>query len=261
MAGANRALGARAFRGDRAMSLLQVEGLSKRFGGVVAVDDCSLSVAGGGITGLIGPNGSGKTTIFNLVTGFIARDRGSIRFKERAIDHLGPDRIYELGIGRTFQLPRIFPRLTTLENMLVPVRRKGLHALLSRAAWSQEKTRAMDMLEFLEIAGVAGKLGGALSYGQRKLLELGAVLMAEPELVLLDEPAGGVNPALLERIADRIRKLNNRGITFLIVEHNMGFVMNLCTEVVVLDHGRRIASGEPRLVREDPAVLDAYLGA
>lgn len=238
-----------------------MSGVSKAFGGVVAVDDCSLSVAQGSITGLIGPNGSGKTTLFNLVTGFIPKDTGAVRFKAKSIDRLGPDRIYALGIGRTFQLARIFPRLTALENMLVPVRRKGLRALLSGPAWGHEKARAMEMLEFLEIAHVSDKLGGALSYGQRKLLELGAVMMAEPELVLLDEPAGGVNPALLERISEHIRGLNARGITFLIVEHNMGFVMNLCSEVVVLHRGRPIASGKPEAVRRDPAVLDAYLGA
>jgi neutral amino acid transport system ATP-binding protein len=243
------------------VSLLTIEGLSKRFGGVVAVEDCTIAVEAGGITGMIGPNGSGKTTIFNLVTGFIPKDRGRVSFKSKAIDGLGPDRIYELGIGRTFQLARIFPRLTALENMLVPVRRRGLRALFSRAAWSQERERAMEMLDFLEIAHVAGTLGGSLSYGQRKLLELGAVMMAEPELVLLDEPAGGINPALLERIGDRIRTLNARGITFLLVEHNINFVMNLCSEVVVMHHGHAIASGKPSAVREDPAVLDAYLGA
>ncbi len=235
--------------------------LSKRFGGVVAVDDCSLSVAEGGITGLIGPNGSGKTTIFNLITGFIAKDQGRITFKSQLIDGLGPDRVYARGIGRTFQLARIFPRLTALENLLVPVRRSGLRALFSRSDWGHEKSRAMEMLGFLEISHVAGQLGGSLSYGQRKLLELGAVMMADPELVLLDEPAGGVNPALLERIADRIRTLNARGTTFLIVEHNMSFVMNLCSEVIVLHRGRQIASGNPEAVRNDPAVLDAYLGA
>jgi neutral amino acid transport system ATP-binding protein len=243
------------------MSLLEISNLSKRFGGVVALDDCSLSVAQGSITGLIGPNGSGKTTVFNLVTGFIPSDRGDVRFKSESIARLGPDRIYALGVGRTFQLARIFPRLTTLENMLVPVRRRGLRALLSHGQWGHEKERAMAMLEFMEIDHVAGTLGGALSYGQRKLLELAAVMMARPELVLLDEPAGGVNPVLLERIAEHIRELNRQGVTFLIVEHNMGFVMNLCHEVVVLHQGRPIATGKPKAVRENPAVLDAYLGA
>jgi len=243
------------------VSLLEVDHLSKRFGGVIAVDDCSLAVPAGSITGLIGPNGSGKTTIFNLITGFIAKDEGRVSFKAKPIDGLGPDRVYERGIGRTFQLARIFPRLTALENLLVPVRRSGLRALFSRASWSGEKSRAMEMLEFLEISHVAGALGGSLSYGQRKLLELGAVMMAEPELVLLDEPAGGVNPALLERIADRLRRLNERGTTFLVVEHNMSFVMNLCSEVIVLQRGRQIAAGKPDAVRSDPAVLDAYLGA
>jgi neutral amino acid transport system ATP-binding protein len=243
------------------MSLLEVDNLSKRFGGVVAVDSCSLSVAEGSITGLIGPNGSGKTTVFNLVTGFLPRDSGDIRFKSGSIAGLGPDRIYGLGIGRTFQLARIFPRLTALENMLVPVRRAGLRALMSRGQWGHEKERAMEMLEFMEISQVAGAVGGALSYGQRKLLELAAVMMARPELVLLDEPAGGVNPALLERIAEHIRRLNGQGVTFLLVEHNMSFVMNLCHEVVVMEQGRVIARGTPREVRENPAVLDAYLGA
>jgi ABC-type branched-subunit amino acid transport system ATPase component len=243
------------------VSLLEVENLTKRFGGVTAVDGCSLSVEAGSITGLIGPNGSGKTTLFNLVTGFIPRDAGDVRFKSQPIAGLGPDRIYGLGIGRTFQLARIFPRLTTLENMLVPIRRVGVRGLLARGQWSDEKARAMDMLEFMEISHVAGLLGGSLSYGQRKLLELAAVMMARPQLVLLDEPAGGINPVLLEHIADHIRQLNAQGVTFLLVEHNMGFVMNLCHDVIVLHRGQTIARGSPAEVRANPAVLDAYLGA
>ena len=243
------------------MTLLDVEGLSKRFGGVTAVSECSLALQPGSITALIGPNGSGKTTVFNLITGFIARDSGEVRFKGQSIAGLGPDRIYALGIGRTFQLARIFPRLTALENMLVPVRRAGLRGLFSRGQWKDERARAMDLLEFMEISHVADALGGSLSYGQRKLLELAAVMMAQPQLVLLDEPAGGVNPALLDRIAEHIRQLNDAGVAFLLVEHNMPFVMGLCEEVIVLHRGGVIARGTPAEVRGNAAVLDAYLGA
>jgi neutral amino acid transport system ATP-binding protein len=243
------------------VSMLEVEGLSKRFGGVTAVDGCSLSIELGGITGLIGPNGSGKTTVFNLITGFITPDSGDVRFNGRSIAGLGPNRIYGLGIGRTFQLARIFPRLTALENMLVPVRRSGLRALFSRGEWHDEKARAMDTLTAMEIGHVAGLLGGSLSYGQRKLLELAAVMMARPQLVLLDEPAGGVNPALVERIGEHIVELNRQGVTFLLVEHNMPFVMGLCHEVIVLHRGAVLARGGPEAVRADTAVLDAYLGS
>jgi ABC-type branched-subunit amino acid transport system ATPase component len=243
------------------MTLLEVDNLSKRFGGVTALSQCSLTVKPGSITGLIGPNGSGKTTVFNVVTGFVARDSGDVRFNGRTIAGLGPDRIYGLGIARTFQLARVFPRLTALENMLVPVRRAGVRGLFSHAQRREEQARAMDMLSFMDISHVAGLLGGSLSYGQRKLLELAAVMMAQPQLVLLDEPAGGINPALLERIAAHIRRLNEQGVAFLLVEHNMPFVMSLCQSVVVLHRGGVIAGGTPAEVRSNPAVLDAYLGA
>jgi ABC-type branched-subunit amino acid transport system ATPase component len=243
------------------VTLLEVDGLSKRFGGVTAVDGCSLALQPGSITGLIGPNGSGKTTVFNLVTGFLPKDAGEVRFNGRSIGGLSPNKIYGLGVGRTFQLARIFPRLTALENMLVPVRRSGLRALLSGGQWHEEKTRAMDMLAAMDIAHVAGLLGGSLSYGQRKLLELAAVMMARPQLVLLDEPAGGVNPALVERIGEHIVDLNRQGVTFLLVEHNMPFVMGLCQEIVVLHRGTVLARGTPAEVRGNAAVLDAYLGS
>jgi neutral amino acid transport system ATP-binding protein len=243
------------------VSLLEVENVSKHFGGVTAVEACSLSLDLGSITGLIGPNGSGKTTVFNIVTGFIVKDAGDVRFNGRSIAGLGPNRIYGLGIGRTFQLARIFPRLTALENMLVPVRRSGLRALVSRGQWHDERTRAMDMLASMDISHVAGLLGGSLSYGQRKLLELAAVMMARPQLVLLDEPAGGVNPGLIERIGEHIRELNRQGVTFLLVEHNMPFVMGMCQQVVVLHRGTVLARGTPAEVRGNAAVLDAYLGS
>ena len=243
------------------MSMLEVTGLAKRYGGVVAVDACSLTVAEGSVTGLIGPNGSGKTTLFDLITGFARPDAGEVAFRERPITGLPPDQVHRLGLGRTFQLARVFPRLTALENLLVPVRRSGLLGLLAAAVAAGEARRARDMLHFLGLGQVAGEPAGRLSYGQRKLLELGAVLMSQPRLVLLDEPAGGVNPGLLESIAASIRDLNAQGVTFLIVEHNMGFVMDLCDPVVVMDRGRPIARGSPAEVRADPAVLDAYLGA
>jgi len=192
------------------------------------------------------------------VTGFLPRDSGDVQFKSQSIAGLGPDRIY--GWHRThLQLARIFPRLTALENMLVPVAR-GSARLLSHGQWGHEKARALQMLEFMDISRVAGTLGGALSYGQRKLLELAAVMMAQPELVLLDEPAGGSTRCCSS--GSRTHPAAQwAGVTFLLVEHNMSFVMNLCHEVIVLHQGRVIAQGKPREVRENPAVLDAYLGA
>jgi ABC-type branched-subunit amino acid transport system ATPase component len=243
------------------VSLLEVSGLTKRFGGVVAVDGCSLSVADGSITALIGPNGSGKTTVFDLITGFQQPDGGEVVFEARPITGLPPDQVHRRGIGRTFQLPRVFPRLTVLENVLVPVRRAGLLGLLSGSTTRGESQRGHEMLELLGLTRLASEPAGRLSYGQRKLLELGTVMMSRPRLVLLDEPAGGVNPGLLEAIGERIRGLNADGATFLIVEHDMGFVMGLCGTVLVLDRGRTIAGGTPAQVRADPAVLDAYLGA
>jgi ABC-type branched-subunit amino acid transport system ATPase component len=183
-----------------------------------------------------------------------------VKFQSEPITGLAPDRVFKLGIGRTFQLPRIFPRLTVLENLLVPVPRVGLLALLAGARAREEAARAHDMLGFLGLARLAGEPAGRLSYGQRKLLELGAVMMARPGLVLLDEPAGGVNPSLLDSIASYIRELNGGGTTFVIVEHNMGFVMDLCDPVLVMDRGRPIACGSPIEVRANAAVLDAYLG-
>jgi ABC-type branched-subunit amino acid transport system ATPase component len=243
------------------VNLLEVSGLARRFGGVVAVDGCSLTVADRSITALIGPNCSGKTTVFDLITGFKQPDAGEVLFEGRPITGLPPDEVHRRGIGRTFQLARIFPRLTVLENVLVPVRRAGLLGLLSSGVTRGEARRGREMLEFLGLTRLAGEPAGRLSYGQRKLLELGTVMMSLPRLVLLDEPAGGVNPGILEAIAERIRDLNAAGATFLIVEHDMGFVMGLCSSVLVLDRGRTIACGTPAEVRADPAVLDAYLGA
>ena len=243
--------------------LLAVTGVCKSFGGVQALDECHLEVAAGTIAGLIGPNGSGKTTLFNVITGYERATQGDVYLSGRRITNMTPDRVFKLGIGRTFQLTRIFPRLTVMENMLIalPQRRvAGRRRPLARAGGAADRRRALELLDFTGIAAHAGELAGTLSYGQRKLLELSYLLVADPDVMLLDEPAGGVNPSLATRIAARIKELNAAGKTFLVVEHNMGFVMDLCDQVTVLDYGRVAAAGPPEIIRSDPKVLDAYLG-
>jgi neutral amino acid transport system ATP-binding protein len=248
-------------------ALLRTEGVAKAFGGVQALSDCTLEVQEGGIAGLIGPNGSGKTTLFNVVTGYERVDSGHVYLGGREITNAPPDKVFAAGIGRTFQLTRVFPRLTVMENMIVAAQHKergrgwgGMHMPLARAGGPATRRRATELLEFTTIAKYASALADTLSYGQRKLLEMAYVLMAEPAIVLLDEPAGGVNPTLITLIADRIRQLNSQGTTFLIVEHNMDFVMGLCDQVTVLDYGTAVVTGPPDVIRSDHRVLDAYLG-
>jgi neutral amino acid transport system ATP-binding protein len=243
-------------------ALLRTESLAKAYGGVQALDGATLEVSPGSIAGLIGPNGSGKTTLFNVITGYARADSGQVLLDGRAITNARPEKVFALGIGRTFQLTRIFPSLTVLENMLIAAQHKersrNPFALAGGAA---SRRHAMELLEFTGIASHADALAQTLSYGQRKLLELSYVLVADPDIVLLDEPAGGVNPSLINHLAARIRELNAAGKTFLIVEHNMDFVMGLCDSITVLDYGSVIASGPPDVIRKDPKVLDAYLGA
>jgi ABC-type branched-subunit amino acid transport system ATPase component len=244
-------------------AMLRAEGVSKAFGGVQALRDCTVEVERGSIAGLIGPNGSGKTTLFNTMTGYERVDTGEVYLAGRKITNLPPQRVFALGIGRTFQLTRIFPRLTVMENMLVAAQHSGhgrTRNPLARAGGRADRRRAGELLEFAGIAGHADALADTLSYGQRKLLELSYVLVADPAIVLLDEPAGGVNPSLIRHLSDRIRELNAAGTTFLIVEHNMEFVMGLCAQVTVLDYGTVVACGPPDIIRGDPRVLDAYLG-
>jgi len=251
------------------MALLRTEGVSKAFGGVQALSDCSIEIERGSIAGLIGPNGSGKTTLFNMITGYERVDSGDVYLNDAKITNLAPDKVFALGIGRTFQLTRVFSRLTVMENMIVAAhhkeragqqRRGRLRNPFARAGGPATRQRAMELLEFTGIAKLAGERAETLSYGQRKLLELSYVLIADPDIVLLDEPAGGVNPTLIGTIGDRIRELNRRGTTFLIVEHNMEFVMALCDRVTVLDYGNAVVSGPPDEIRNDHRVLDAYLG-
>jgi neutral amino acid transport system ATP-binding protein len=240
--------------------LLEAKNVSKAYGGIRALDTCSISVEQGSITGLIGPNGSGKTTLFNVITGYERVDAGDIRLAEATITNQPPDKVFQLGVGRTFQLTRIFPRLTVMENMHVAVQRKGTRSLLSRWSSSHEQRRALELLDFVGISGLKDMPAGNLSYGQKKLLEFAFVLIAEPQVILLDEPAGGINPTMINYIGDRIRTLNQRGVTFLVVEHNMEFVMGLCDMVMVMHRGAKIAEGPPEAVRKDRAVLEAYLG-
>jgi ABC-type branched-subunit amino acid transport system ATPase component len=244
-------------------ALLEVEGVSKAFGGLQALNVCSLSVEEGTVTGLIGPNGSGKTTLFNVMTGYEQVRQGTVRFKGVAITNAPPDRVFKLGIGRTFQLTRIFARLTVLENMLVATQhREGWLGSVFRtsASLGPERQRAMALLEFVGIDWLASQPAGILSYGQRKLLELAYVLVADPDVLLLDEPAGGVNPSLINHLAEKIRDLNRQGKTFLVVEHNMEFVMGICDSLTVMHQGSAIMTGSPAEVRAHPKVLDAYLG-
>ncbi len=249
--------------------LLSVRGLVKGFGGLRAIDHCTLDVARGTITGLIGPNGAGKTTLFNLITGFLTPDAGRVFFRGHDVTGLPPYRIFAEKMCRTFQIPREHRSMTVLENlMLVPPRQHGEHVWtnwLRPGLVAEEETRIRDtaeeVLAFVQLDHLATEPAANLSGGQKKLLELARVLMAEPELVLLDEPGAGVNPTLMRRLAQDIETLRReRGITFLLIEHDMDLVMSLCDPVIVMSEGRKLREGKPAEVRRDPAVLEAYLG-
>jgi ABC-type branched-subunit amino acid transport system ATPase component/ABC-type branched-subunit amino acid transport system permease subunit len=240
--------------------LLEVTGVTKRFGGLTAVDDANLTVEQGSITALIGPNGSGKTTLFNLVTGNLPADSGEITFAGRRIEKLAPWSRGHLGLGRTFQVTRLFKDMTVLQNVVAPLPDGKIRTMFADAVSGAEATRARDLLDIVGLGRLAGQRAGDLSYGQQKLVELAQVLMLEPKLILLDEPAGGVNPSLLGRLTEVIRELNAGGVTFLVVEHNIPLVLGLCDPVYVFARGRSIAQGPPERIRQDPLVLDAYLG-
>ena len=234
--------------------------LRKSFGGLRAVDDLSFAVRPGTVTGLIGPNGSGKTTAFNLIDGMLRADSGEVLLDGRRIDRLPPYGRAHAGIGRTFQITRLFRQMTVLENVVAPLSSFSWRQMGAGAVAGHEAERAEELLNFVGMHRFRDEPAGALSFGQQKLVELAQVLMLDPKVILLDEPAGGINPTLIDRLAEKIRELNAIGKTFVIVEHNMPLVAALCDPVIVLARGTRIAAGPARDVQRDPLVLDAYLG-
>ncbi len=258
----------RAGRGDANAALLRVENVVKRFGGVAAVDGLSFAVRPGEIVGLIGPNGAGKTTMFDCLAGSQRPSAGRIVFKGEAIQALPAHRRALAGLGRTFQIPKPFGAMSVVENVMLAAGGQLGEAILpnwlrSGAVRRQDAgihERAMVLLDFVSLARLAREPARVLSGGQRKLLEFARVLMGDPAMLLLDEPAAGVNPALLELIIDRIAAIRERGITVLLIEHNMGMVGRLCSRVLVMAQGRLLAEGTPAAVVADPAVVEAYLG-
>ena len=248
--------------------MLETRSVSKHFGGVAAVDAVSLKIHAGEVAGLIGPNGAGKTTMFNLLAGSLKPNEGEVRFKDQRIDMLAAHDRIALGLGRTFQIPRLFGQMSVLENMLTAARDQAGERILpnwlpGKAVRDQERLnaeKAMRLLDFVTLTRLAREPARVLSGVQRKLLELARILMADPRMILLDEPAAGVNPSLLETIIDRIHAINATGVTFLIIEHNMDMVTRLCSRALVMVEGRLLCEGAPHDVTRDPRVIDAYLG-
>jgi branched-chain amino acid transport system ATP-binding protein len=249
--------------------MLELHGVEKSFGGLKAVDDCSLEVKEGSITGLIGPNGAGKTTLFNIITGHIKADGGKIRFQGQSIQGLPPHQIFRRKIYRTFQITREFSQMTVLENlMIMPASQVGekiwntwIRPATVRHQERQIVKKALDVLEFVELFDLKDEYAGSLSGGQKKLLEIARSMMADPLMVLLDEPGAGVNPTLMKKLIANIETLRQeKGITFLLIEHDMDLVMNLCDPVIVMSEGKKLAEGTSAEIKSDERVLEAYLG-
>jgi ABC-type branched-subunit amino acid transport system ATPase component len=250
------------------MPVLEVRRLVKRFLGVTAVNGVDLTLERGELVSLIGPNGSGKTTLFDCVTGYLPVDGGRVALRGADVTGAPPHRVARLGVGRTFQLVSVFPRLTALENLLVFLQQHQEESFLGRLFRSRRVRRleaealerAREMLGLVGLAAHAATPAGHLSYGQRKLLAFAAALMPDPDLLLLDEPAAAVNPTMIAQMKAHIRTLHRAGKTVLLVEHNMDVVMDISERVVVLDHGETIAEGPPEAIRRDPRVIEAYFG-
>jgi branched-chain amino acid transport system permease protein len=248
---------------DRALpagDALQARGLVKTFGGLRAVDGVDLTVTAARITGLLGPNGSGKTTLFNLIDGTVSASSGQVILAGRSLGHRGRAARAHAGLARTYQLPRLFPSLTVAENVAAAQRRFSFRQLWLPRVSADERARATDVLSGLGLAGYADSNPAELSYGQRKLIELAQVLWLDPVLLMLDEPAAGISPALAQRLAGMVRSLQRRGVAILLVEHDLAFLASLCDHVYVMANGKIIASGTVAEVSGDPAVVDAYLG-
>ncbi len=249
-------------------ALLRIREVSKHFGGLYAVNEVDLDIEEGGIWGLVGPNGSGKTTLFNTILGLYKPDYGAIYFNGKCISNLAPHNIYGEGVVNSFQLPRLFNRMSVLDNMLVAARgHQGdqlLHSLFWRKSWQKQEEglieEALDILRLVDLERWAFSLAGELSGGQRKLLEVGRGLMAKPRLLLLDEPAAGINPVLGKRMFQKLKDFSRNGITFFIVEHRLEILFEFANWVYVMDKGRIVAQGEPHDVVDSPAFYEAYLG-